>query len=92
MNWNERTTMITTRLTVILTFHQFFFAPVPLLAQEKNEPKPPVEAKLIVIQSEYILPRDRHSISFRQRIEEETDGDNLPSAPKVDLVLELRNR
>jgi len=75
-----------------------FFLPgfvVSLLADEpakKEEAKPcPVEARLIVKQSEYVLPIDRHGKAFRKRIKEETDTDKLPAPPKVDLVFELKN-
>lgn len=65
------------------------------LAQEqdkKEEPKPcPVEARLIVKKAKYVLPKERHGAAFRKRIEEETDGDKLPTAPKVDLIFELKN-
>lgn len=51
----------------------------------------PVEARLITKRKKYILPKDRHGDVFRKRIEEETDEDDLPAAPAVDLVLELKN-
>lgn len=68
----------------------------PLFAQDsekdQNDAKqPPVKARLIVKQSKYILPKERHGESFRQRIVEEADTDKLPPPPRVDLVLELKN-
>lgn len=69
---------------------------IPLRADEpakkkKDPPKPPVEARLIARQARYVLPKERHGEAFRKRIEEETDSDQLPAAPEVDLVLELKN-
>lgn len=51
----------------------------------------PVEARLIVKQSKYVLPKDRHGEAFRQRIIQETDTDKLPPPPRIDLALELKN-
>lgn len=51
----------------------------------------PVQASLIAKRSKYILPKARHGEAFRKRIEEETDEDNLPVAPAVNLILELKN-
>ena len=42
-------------------------------------------------QSKYVLPKGRYGNVFRKQIEEETDSDKLPAAPKVNLVLELKN-
>ncbi len=68
---------------------------LPLFADEptkKEETKTsPVEARLIVKKSKYVLPKDRQGKAFRKRIEEETDTDKLPTPPKVELVLELKN-
>ncbi|QDT97417.1 hypothetical protein V144x_28920 [Gimesia aquarii] len=66
---------------------------VPLLAEEpiKKSKASPVEARLIVNQSKYILSPKRRGKAFRKRIEAETDSDKLPAAPQVDLVLELKN-
>lgn len=62
---------------------------------QKNQKKVklpwPVEAKLIVMQKQYVLPKDRDGEAFRKKIVTETDCDNLPPAPKVDLYLELKN-
>lgn len=68
----------------------------PLFAQDSDKDphdaeRPPVEARLIVKQSEYVLPKDRHGESFRSRIVQETDSDKLPPPPRVDLDLELKN-
>lgn len=65
----------------------------PLIAEEIQAGKgdPPVEARLIVKQSKYILPKDRHGEAFRKRIVEETESDKLPPPPRVDLALELKN-
>ena len=68
----------------------------PLFAQDSeqndNRPRrPPVEARLVVKQSKYVLPKDRHGDAFRRRIVEEMDTSRLPPPPRVDLVLELRN-
>jgi Ca2+-binding EF-hand superfamily protein len=51
----------------------------------------PVSARLIVNQDTYVLPAERESEEFRQRIREEKDDDKLPAAPVVDLVLEIHN-
>lgn len=51
----------------------------------------PVTARLIARRRRYILPLDRHGDVFRRQIESETKSDNLPPAPEVDLVLELKN-
>jgi len=62
----------------------------PLLFSQDAK-KCPVEARLVVNQSTYVLPKDRHCESFRKWIVEETDTDKLPPPPRVDLVLELKN-
>lgn len=51
----------------------------------------PVVAKLIVKQDTYVLPRTWQGESFGKRIQDEQDGERLPAAPKVNLVLELHN-
>ncbi|MDF1744103.1 MAG: hypothetical protein P1V19_10420, partial [Gimesia sp.] len=68
-------------------------SPFPLLAEKptKKAVVSPVEARLIVKQSKYVLPKGRYGNAFRKQIEEETDSDKLPAAPKVNLVLELKN-
>ncbi|WP_339731548.1 hypothetical protein [uncultured Gimesia sp.] len=67
----------------------------PLLAEnsakKESPPVSPVESRLIVKQAKYVLPKSRYGKAFRKRIEAETDDDKLPAAPKVDLVLELKN-
>ena len=65
----------------------------PLFSQdsEKDQNQPPVEARLIVKQSKYVLPKDHHGESFRKQIVTETDSDKLPPPPRIDLVLELKN-
>lgn len=79
---------------VAILFYQL--AAGQLLSQDpdktQNDAKrPPVEARLIVKQSKYILPKDRHGEAFRKRIIEETDSDKLPPPPRVDLILQLKN-
>ena len=59
--------------------------------QQAQPAAAPVEARLVVKQSKYVLPKDRHGAAFRKRIVEETDGGKLPAAPAIDLVLELKN-
>jgi glycerophosphoryl diester phosphodiesterase len=44
-----------------------------------------------VNQSTYVLPSDRHGEAFRKRIVAETDSENLPPPPRIDLILELKN-
>lgn len=58
---------------------------------EASGGKSPVEARLVVKQAVHVLPEDRHGEAFRRRIVEETDSDRLPPAPRVNLVLELKN-
>ncbi len=83
------------RLAVTLVALFLSWACLPLLAEEpvkKEPPKPsPVEARLIVKKSRYVLPKEQHGKAFRKRIEEETDTDKLPASQKVSLVLELKN-
>lgn len=81
---------------LLLSIFSYQLAAVPLFAWESKvdqtaATKPPVEARLIVKQEKYVLPKDRHGESFRKRIVEETDTDKLPPPPRVDLVLELKN-
>jgi len=66
---------------------------VPLQAEKptKKAAVALVEARLIVNQSKYVLPKGRYGNAFRKQIEEETDSAKLPAAPKIDLVLELKN-
>ena len=84
--------MIHTRLNLLVAL---LLSGAVASAQEqdkKKEPKPsPVEARLIVKKAKYVLPKERHGAAFRKRIEEETDCDKLPTAPKVDLIFELKN-
>ncbi|MCA9017588.1 MAG: hypothetical protein KDA77_19855, partial [Planctomycetaceae bacterium] len=80
---------------VLLVILCTWLSVAPLWAEQSAEKKPspnaPVEARLIVKQTKYILPRSRYGKAFRKWIEAETDSDKLPAAPKVDLVLELKN-
>ena len=64
----------------VLCFHA---AVCQLCAQGPDKPRqvakrPPVAARLIVNQSTYVLPSDRHGEAFRKRIVAETDSENLP--------------
>ena len=83
------------RLAAVLLALCLSWAGLPLLADEPAKvqvPKPsPIEARLIVKKSKYVLPKERHGKAFRKRIEEETDTDKLPAPPQVALVLELNN-
>jgi hypothetical protein len=83
------------RLAVLLGAFCLSLACPPSLAEKpvkKDAPKPsPVEVKLIVKKSKYALPKERHGKAFRKQIEEETDTDKLPAAPKVRLFLEIKN-
>ena len=58
---------------------------------ENGAARPPVEARLIVKQKTYILPKERHGAAFRKQIVEALDSENLPPAPRVHLILELKN-
>jgi hypothetical protein len=83
------------RLAVALVALCLSLTYLPSLAEElikKETPKPsPVEARLIVKKSKYLLPKEQHGKVFRKRIEEETGTDKLPAPQKVSLVLELKN-
>lgn len=83
------------RLIIFLVVLCLTWTMVPLLAEKpikKEKAKAsPVKARLIVKQAKYVLPKEQQGKAFRKRIEAETDGDKLPAAPKIDLVLELKN-
>lgn len=83
------------RFLVLLVILCLSSSVTPLLAEKSAKKEKtqvsPVEARLIVKQAKYVLPKSHYGKAFRKRIEEETDSDILPAAPKVDLVLELKN-
>lgn len=56
----------------------------------KTDPSP-VTAELIVKQAKYVMLADHEGQTFRDRIEKETDCDKLPAAPKIHLVMVLKN-
>lgn len=92
---NVMTTVSANSLAAVFLAICLSWTCLPLLAEaplKKEDPKPsPVEARLIVKTSKYVLPKEQHGKAFRKRIEEETDTDKLPAPQKVNLVLELKN-